>query len=367
MIVYALMTILSVGFAILATNDMFTFNNDLIIYSSNKAYHVRVKNILIVLSFIPLLIVSGLRYQVGTDYQSYINIFNQILNTGSTTRTEVGYIILNKLVQIFSENPQSIIIITSLISYSLVYKTVYDLSPSVAFSLYTFITAALLFPSYNLIRQFIAVAISLYAFRFIYRDNKKIVMYILFIILAASFHKTALIMIPIGIASLIRFRLKHYIMMVLVLVVMFIFRDDVLEFIVSIVYPGYIGSRYLARVIINQLQIAHSILSVIFIIVYRKTLFKSGKSSIVLINFTVFRAMMAILMAWVPMLWRMLIYLDIIAIVTIPIIIGCEGNYKTRRLYYAMFIVLSSIYVVYSIWFRYSHNVIPYQSSIFVN
>ena len=360
MIVYVAMTFFSVGFALILQQTLLSGRDVLTIQLPQHLLRFNRRFLLALLSFLPVLLVTGLRDHIGTDYQSYIDIANEITERGITYRAEYGYILFNKLVLSIWSNPLAVLFATCLISYGLVFWTILDLSPAIPFSLFYFITASLLQPSLNMVRQFIAVAITFYGLRWILVKPSGL-KYLLTIGVATLFHQTAIFMLPFWLLCRFRYKKRHYLAMIAALLVAFVFRQEVLAIVLKIFYPGYADSRYVERIQINELQIVTSLLLVLLVFRYKPILLRQ-QSGIRMVNLIYFRAMVATLLAWVPLLWRLLLYLDITALVLIPIVVRCEPNRKLRRFYYLLFLTIAVLYAWYSVRFQNSHDVYPYRS-----
>lgn len=90
---------------------------------------------------------------------------------------------------------QFYILITSIIVITLFVKSIWDYSEHFTFSMFLFVTMGLFFTSMNIIRQFIAIAILFYGFRFV--KNKSFLKYLVCVLLAYGFHASAIIMAPL--------------------------------------------------------------------------------------------------------------------------------------------------------------------------
>lgn len=147
---------------------------------------------------IPILI-SGLRYEVGSDFHNYIRSFGRAsINSYSdfliSGNMEVGFFTLQKIAS-WSNDPRMMFILASSITVIFVYLAIKSHDSkvfiSVSFLMYLFI----LFPtSLNIMRQEIALAIVFYSLKFIF--ERKFSKFLFFNLLAASFHITALVIIP---------------------------------------------------------------------------------------------------------------------------------------------------------------------------
>src|SRR5690625_72798 len=101
-----------------------------------------------------------------------------------------------------SEDPQIMIFTSALITNVLIIIVLYNYSRMIELSLYVYITSGLFLVSMNGIRQMIAAAIAFTAINYLIKGNW--FKYSIIILLAASFHLSALILLPIY--FLVRFK-----------------------------------------------------------------------------------------------------------------------------------------------------------------
>lgn len=142
--------------------------------------------------FFVLWLTAGFRDQVGTDFISYRVYFDQIKLLSYENRgIEAGYYFLNKLVYFFNTNNESIFLTTSFIILILIFMTINRYSNHIGVSVYLFITLYFYFSSFNIVRQYIAVAIVFYALTYIVSNESK--KYVACILIAMSFHVTAIV------------------------------------------------------------------------------------------------------------------------------------------------------------------------------
>ena len=163
-------------------------------------------------AFLVLVVFLGIRYDFGNDYKTYMSLFHRLNNSYSLfdvvknidrLECEVGWAllcVLFKPVGFFG-----MVFILTFAEYYLVYRTIKDFVPPKYYWLALFF---LLFnPNLMLIgasgmRQWLAVCISLYSIRFILK--KKQLYFFLSILIACSFHKSALIFAPVFLVGLSR-------------------------------------------------------------------------------------------------------------------------------------------------------------------
>jgi len=146
----------------------------------------------LILTFFMVLI-AAFRFNVGTDYESYVEIIKNIDNQNSDRGIEYTFTILVKLIQNFSiNNPEYIVIsvyalLTGFIILILIKKLNY--SPNFIYT-YIFLSPFYL-QSFNLIRLYVAVPIIWYVFL----EKPRFFLYVLLVILATSFHYSAIILL----------------------------------------------------------------------------------------------------------------------------------------------------------------------------
>ncbi|SLK04681.1 EpsG family protein [Salegentibacter salarius] len=149
--------------------------------------------------FILILLVTivGLRYNVGVDwpaYKEYFEDFDLYKNLSFQDQTmEVGYYLINYFANYIGGGYILVFSIAACVSWFFVLKSVpAKLLPLIIFFIFS---DGYFFWSMNGVRQFIAVAIFAYSIKFIL--SKKFLNYFLFIILAALFHQSAILLIPL--------------------------------------------------------------------------------------------------------------------------------------------------------------------------
>lgn len=162
------------------------------------------RNLLIFLSALGPLLLSAFRYGIGTDYfYTYIPQFNLIAN-GGRSYYEYGFYLLNKIIALFTDNGQWLIIMTSTIFVLLVYHQLFRMAHNYALSLVIFFLSYNYFVSLNNIRQSLASAILLLAIDALVRQNKRL-LFVFWVVVAGLFHQISVIYLVILIIEKISF------------------------------------------------------------------------------------------------------------------------------------------------------------------
>ena len=161
----------------------------------SEVKHTRMQIAFFALTILVLWFLTAFRSEkIGNDTEQYIRYFNFFANYGvdPNGRLEMGYQVLNVLVSKISDNPQFFFAFVATICYVGTGIYIYKYSDNLVFS------TVLLFPvAYSFfasgLRQAIAMVICLYAYQAI--KKKKLIVAILLILFAMTFHTSAFIMV----------------------------------------------------------------------------------------------------------------------------------------------------------------------------
>lgn len=108
---------------------------------------------------------------------------------------EAGYRLYNKLLGLFFQNPQAITICNSLLIVGLLYKWIKRESCNYMLSIWLYITLGIYQTEMNVARNAIAIFICYNALKYV--KGHQLGHYVFMILIAASFHKSALLFIPL--------------------------------------------------------------------------------------------------------------------------------------------------------------------------
>ena len=198
----------------------------------------------LLLSFIILSLMAGLRkYTVGVDTLQFYEAFNNIGQTNDWTfsefRYEYGFSLLCKILYLIFKDPQSLIFVTSIFINFSVYIFIKNNSKDYFLSTLLYIFLNYYFNYMNIMRQAIAIAILLLFYKFL--KNKQYLFYLLGIIIAFFFHKTALMgLVLILVKMLTKFKYLNFSIAVCGIIA-FIFYKEIFMF-----GANFLGDYYLA-------------------------------------------------------------------------------------------------------------------------
>lgn len=206
------------------------------------------KIIWIALISLPVFLLQAFRYYVGTDYKAYISLYYSISlgpNDFYFKRylREPLYLLQNIITKIIFDDYTGLFIITSLVECILIFYIIDYYKDKISMSLAYFLYYCISFPHFlNAERQGVAAVLVWLSYRFL--EEKKLVKFMICIILAAMMHNTAIIMISLLVAYyLTKTKVKvkdnnvrNYFLMCLAIVVVINFRS-LFDLLSSLIKP----------------------------------------------------------------------------------------------------------------------------------
>jgi len=179
---------------------------------------------------------------VGSDLITYKTIFQNTANTSfgdlSGSQWELGYIAYNKLISFISKNYRIFLMITSAVILLPIYKLYSKEKRYTYLLIVLFMNMPCFLIVFSGIRQ--AVAISIGALVYIAIDKKKYILSLLLILIAISFHMSAIVLFLMYPALLLRIKAKHLRYIVPAMLVIYLFRLRIFSFVLSFMPSRYV-------------------------------------------------------------------------------------------------------------------------------
>jgi len=164
-----------------------------------KIKHSKISSFFYILVFIYLIIFNGFRYEVGGDWFNYSAYFDNVLPyidfSNIIFHDDPGYWLLALVMYKLEWNMIGVDVVVSIIFFIGLYKLL-------KYQPYTWLGLAVAFPyfivvvSMGYVRQ--AAAIGFIMIGISYLEDKKFIRYVIMVILAITFHKTAIIILGFG-------------------------------------------------------------------------------------------------------------------------------------------------------------------------
>ena len=326
----------------------------------NKTLEIACK---IMVFFIPFLVMA-LRYDVGQDYfYTYVPVFESIRLFGNFEGVEWGYILLNKIVLLFTQDYAGIFIVTTALFCIFIYKAIMKSSKNITLSFYILFGSCFFFYAMNVTRQSIVITIFLYCIRYI--KERKIFNYMLIILLASLIHKIALIFIPVYFVAYLKFNIKTLIIIsVAILLGQAMIYNVIVQITSGTKYENYITGRY--SVTENSMISPIINLSTLLLCFYYKR--KDEKNNQyddelnILTNIHIIGLFCSLLLGTFPLASRIFVNFYHVQILTIPLLISKEKRKDIKQLLYLGYIFIFGINFIYSVGIRNGNKVLPYKT-----
>lgn len=325
------------------------------------------ETVLKVLCVLPLFLVSALRYGIGTDYfHTYYDGFRRVNEGNNYDGFEFGFKILNILLGKISSDPQIVFVVTSALFCFFTFYAIYNLSPDILLSVVLLIISRNYFISMNIVRQFVAMAIILYSLKYLFAE--KYFEYLCFIVLASSFHYSAIICLSFIVFEKIKISDKKIyagIGMILIIALSINILDINKIFGYLFKFTKY-AKHFLNLHLYTSRQFAiftflyNFVLLIVFCIPIKKN--RQNKAYKFYLLMQVCATVLCIFMPLIPLIERIYFYFQFVQIISIPIVLKLINNRATRGIlkYIILFFLLS--YCIFDIFIRRDHEVVPYIS-----
>lgn len=318
------------------------------------------KKIYSIIICVLLTLVAGLRdYSIGNDTVSYLGFFNNVLYNYQTSRFERGFVYLMLFIKKIFNNYTVFLLASSIFFNSAICKLIRKESPNMLISFLIFFLGRFFFSEMNIMRQFIAIGIIIVGFKYIY--NRNFIKYLLCVILASLFHKSALINIILYFIFDIKITKKIGAILTLCSLTMFLFFQKVINYIVLKfnIYEEYVdvylNSNKLGS-LLNFLICFMIIIYVLFIIKKEKKKSKKENFYLWLLILSTISSFLSIRMS---VLSRIQNYFDIFIIIIIPLF---TEKIKNKIIVYLIIIIFYILYFILILYYRPEWNyVYPYK------
>lgn len=293
--------------------------------------------VMFILSILPAIIVSGIRYNIGPDYLAvYTSMFNSIVNgtyKKLVIQYEVGFEFLNKLIAHFASDAIWMFVITSAIIILLFFYAMYSNSDYYLLSVLILFISGLYFDSFNGIRQYIAIGIFLVSLKYINENNFK--KYLFCIAAAATFHTSSIILIPAYFLRKINIRKEYLIGIALI---GFVLQNQILNAIYYLMSFITKYNNYLIRdTVANQVSFSASglLLSVVALIVMLPVEKKIKEKEIgnLYYNMAIIGVAIALMSGFLPFAERLLYYTKNLYVISIPYTLTLYKSAKSRSIF----------------------------------
>lgn len=216
--------------------------------SQNSCHYYVVKRVLWMMYTIPLMAIAMFRYDVGTDYKRIYWNFYEAASVGrrsvmaSDIQLDVGLYYFNRILLHISRNPVLFFVVSSLIIYMAVFVYIKRTNERIALPTLFFVLSGLYFTSFNVVRQFLALAIVLMFWNKL--QNRRFFTFFIACILASCFHLSVIIVIALFFLKNLKINRKLFVEMLVISVVAMPLLGRIVDFLVANTrYKYYLSSN----------------------------------------------------------------------------------------------------------------------------
>lgn len=222
----------------------FSFQNEGFKNVKNDDYIIKFFSFLMILI---LTFISGFRFDVGKDFLTYENMYNDS-SFYANYFVEPFWNYLSLVLHKIGVSSVGWFLLTSFVINFLIITTIRKYSENFFISILFYICIPHLFlESFNIVRQFCAIAVIFYFSHYFF--ERKYLKFILVIIFASFLHKSAILTIPIFLISILR--IPNFLLIIFI-VGSFLLRNKFFKYVINIVSFSNIYSGYVDKLIPSE-------------------------------------------------------------------------------------------------------------------
>lgn len=317
--------------------------------------------VLAVLSALPFVLITALRYRVGTDYLYYAASFNRVKEGKSSYFSNPIYNVMEKIATFLGSEYIWIFCVTGVILIACYWYVIYKQSCYPVYSIFLFWGTNTYYISLNGVRQGIAMGFLFVAIYFaIHKDVKK---YLVFVILACLTHRGVVFFLPAYWLFQIRIKPKNVWLIVLVSLASGVVAKSLIYSVIRLLGYGYYISGAYDNGNFEWIIAAINIVILSVFCFYERTAEESEEKNEFQIYFwlQVLATASVMFSAAVPLAKRICWTFTIGQILSLPTLTKYEKSKIGKLILNAGIILGFAISIYIGIVVKGAHKVLPYQ------
>lgn len=334
-----------------------------------KTKNKNIKNIIFIFSFFLLLVFAFIRDKIGTDFLAY-KIFYTTLDLNIPF--EKGYVYLNILLNSINKDFSFFLFGFTIFSlglkYIYIFKNVYYKNISI---LYYFSNYYFVF-EFGILRNSLAVTITLFSIKYVI--ERKLLKFLLLILIAATFHRTAIVFIIVYFIVNRNYKNRYLVTGVITAFILgryskFIF-DVMLRFALFIGEGNIYDKLSVYMTLENKLPLISigNFTTIIMLVIFlgmRSKVKEKFKNYDIYLNLVILGYIMSYLFYSIPdIAIRIPVYFDIYKIVLLPaIFIGIKT--KRLKIIFLLFLILLGFFKLFLYFGMWKEYFIPYRHILY--
>lgn len=328
----------------------------------------------IVMCLLPALFISAFRnIAVGNDTYVYSRAYD-LLNTNQgliqlikESRFEIGYVTIEYLFKSLGLSYYAMQVVLCCFVYYSLSRFIYKYSKNVWVSSFVFLTTRDMFGPMNTIRMWLAIAILLYSVRFII--ERKPVKFILIVLLATSFHFTAIVFVVAYFLYKYQAGFKLTTIVLTASVAILVIARPFFTWITRSInrYGGYLNTVYFGsdRNIAVFIELALNIVFLILLSVERRKKVSVNENEAQMYHLSYIAALLSVALSVIGLsnsiMSRISSFYSVFLLASLPNALSRIKNKNNRVIIMGLFIVLMSLQYLIVIIFRPNWSgIIPY-------
>lgn len=285
----------------------------------------------------PFVLVSGLRWRVGEDYDNYARNYAHYVEefrTSFALYDEPGIRMVAFVASVIHDDSATFFLLAAAATIGIAVYVILQRSPMVALSLTLFVLTGFWHGTFNAVRQYLACAILLIAHRYII--ERKPVVYTAWVALAALFHVSAIVALTFYFVPQKRLGVGALAGLVVVSLAAGTAADWFLTLIGEISKENLAGLAYVERQV-NPLRVALALIPVVVYFLLPKPDF-GDKFTTFYVNMVFVNSAVWLASAPSAYLARFAVYTNVILVLAIPLLLSASS--RSTRVYMGTLLVL---------------------------
>lgn len=330
----------------------------------NMKHHLVKSDITVWGVFTLLLILAGFRWDVGTDWPNYMDMFGRddsiliLIN-----RIEPGNIALSRLLKVCGMYDAGywLFAMACIILFCTFY-TIRRYSDNRIFSIAIYLCMGMFFASLNVVRQYAAVAITTLAWPLIV--ERRFIRFVIVTLVATMFHMSALVILPLYFLCTKKLNAKWLMVMGIAALPLSLITGRLVGKIVAMfpVYGDLYAQDSMFLSVINPLSALRAIYPFTLLLFILNTYKKitSDERSLMLTNITLCYIFIVLLFPGVPLISRIGSYFEAVLILFIPLI--CRRAERSRSVLFKCYTICYGVCLVTATMLtRAGANLLPFE------
>ncbi|MBE5851383.1 MAG: EpsG family protein [Lachnospiraceae bacterium] len=361
--IYLILTVVTVGLAFfvnLPAARLSMAENTGKLHSRQQFFNA----VLVSSIFFLMFAVSACRIAVGNDYWVYRSDF-LLIQQNRHVSFEPGFVLVVKFLQSMLDFDQYLPIFGFFSFFTVLFfvRGLYDQSEQFCYSLYLLLTAGYYFSSLNSVRYYLVLSIAMFSVKYVLSDEW--LKFVLWIGLAACFHKSVLVVIPLYFLASRNWKKWHMILLALGCASLILFQD-LYRKIIFFFYPFYEGSMFDTGET-SLTNVARCAAVLVFSLLYFKSAIKDDKKNSFYFYCNLGALVLYVFASFIPEISRIGYYLNITNVFLIPGILVKIEN-KKQQCFWTIVIGLAFL-AYFALFLRSCYStdirILPYRNWIF--